>query len=87
MTTPARTQLRVDRVHRMSARPLVLLTGRLEGEPLKVGQQVVIHVDGNGDVAATVTGFDIHEQPGLTTIVIDAAIVADITVESVVIAP
>ncbi len=72
MIGDSRSQLVVERVHKLSRRPWIFVTGRLEGEPLTPGQQVTIR---RGDVViatATIGSIEIHSAPGTTTVAIDA---------------
>lgn len=66
------TRLIVENVHRISSRPWVFVTGRLEGEELRVGDELTV---ANGDVpgaAAVIRSIELHSPLGTTTVAIDA---------------
>jgi translation elongation factor EF-Tu-like GTPase len=66
------TRLTVEKVHRISNRPWVLVTGRLEGDALRVGDELTL-TDGEArQGAAVVRSIEIHGLPGKTTIAVDA---------------
>jgi translation elongation factor EF-Tu-like GTPase len=66
------TRLIVEAVHRISSRPWVFVTGRLEGGDLQVGDEMAV---AHGDVhvgSAVVRSIELHSPPGKTTIAVDA---------------
>lgn len=72
------TRLIVEAVHRTSSRPWVFVTGRLEGDGLRVGDEMAVargYVDVNGDInvaSVVVRSIELHGPPGKTTIAVDA---------------
>jgi translation elongation factor EF-Tu-like GTPase len=69
---PLMTRLIVETVHRISSRPWVFVTGRLEGGDLHIGDEMTV-TDGNAHTAsAVVRSIELHSPPGKTTIAVDA---------------
>ena len=67
------TWLTVERVDSLSRRPsMVFVTGRLEGEPLHVGDSVIINDDAAGATSAEIRSIEMHTAPGTVTIALDA---------------
>ncbi|MET8148280.1 hypothetical protein ACIBSW_26940 [Actinoplanes sp. NPDC049668] len=65
-------RLTVESVHRVSSRPWVFVTGRLEGGELCIGDELTV---AHGDVpvaSAVVRSIELHSPPGTTTVAIDA---------------
>ena len=67
------TRLVVERVDTNSRRPWIFVTGRLEGDPLRIGDTVTIDAD-KQQPTATVRSIEVHTAPGMTTIAIDASL-------------
>jgi len=66
------TRLIVENVHRISNRPWIFVTGRLEGDELRIGDELTVaHADVSG-TSAVIRSIELHGQPGKTTIAIDA---------------
>ena len=66
------TRLIVENVHRIPSRPWVLVTGRLEGDQLRIGDELTV-AHGEFPVAtAVIRSIELHSPPGKTTIAIDA---------------
>lgn len=66
------TRLIVENVHRISNRPWIFVTGRLEGDELRIGDELTVaHADVSG-ASAVIRSIELHGQPGKTTIAIDA---------------
>jgi len=66
------TRLIVEAVHRISNRPWVFVTGRLDGGDLHIGDEMSV---AHGDVhvgSAVVRSIELHSLPGKTTIAVDA---------------
>jgi translation elongation factor EF-Tu-like GTPase len=64
-------RLTVESVHRMSSRPWIFVTGRLEGGELCIGDELTV-TRGNAPVAfAVVRSIELHGPPGTTTVAID----------------
>jgi hypothetical protein len=66
------TRLIVEAVHRISSRPWVFVTGRLEGDDLSIGDELRV---AHGDVhvaSAVVRSIELHGPAGKTTIAVDA---------------
>ena len=65
------SRLTVERTFRLSSRDWLLVTGVLDGEPLNIGDHVVIQ-DGDQQSAQTVIrSIEMHSAPGTTTIAVD----------------
>lgn len=58
----------VDAIHRVAARPWLLLTGRMLEGSLSKGDTVTVHNDGKPDAATEVAVVEFHSPPGTTTI-------------------
>lgn len=83
MIGDSRSRLVVERVHKLSRRPWIFVTGRLEGEPLTLGQRVTVR---HGDLAvatATIESVEIHSAPGMTTVAVDELFAAVVRAGSV----
>lgn len=66
------TRLIVENVHRISSRPWAFVTGRLEGDELRIGDELIV---AHGDVpgaSAVIRSIELHSPTGTTTIAIDA---------------
>jgi hypothetical protein len=66
------TRLIVENVHRIPSRPWAFVTGRLEGDELRIGDELTV---AHGDVPAAIAvirSIELHSPPGKTTIAIDA---------------
>jgi hypothetical protein len=66
------TRFIVEGVHRVSSRPWVFVTGRLEGDGLRLGDEMTVE---HGDVnvaSVVVRSIELHGPPGRTTIAVDA---------------
>jgi len=74
------SQLIVERVFRLSSRPWLLVTGRLEGDPLHIGDRIAVNVTGQPSVPAMIRSIEMHNAPGTITIAVDAELEAVITV-------
>lgn len=71
MIGDSRSRLVVEHIHKLSQRPWIFVTGRLEGEPLTLGQRVTVR---HGDLTvatATIESIEIHSASGMTTVAID----------------
>ncbi|GAA1635655.1 hypothetical protein [Actinoplanes couchii] len=67
------SRLVVERVHRLSSRPWAFVSGRLEGEALRVGDELSVSV---GDVVSgqvVVESVELHSAGATTTIAVDGA--------------
>ena len=67
-------RLTVERVHRMSSRPWVFVTGRLEGGELRIGDELTVVHDDVPVASAVVRSIELHGPPGTTTVAIDAGL-------------
>jgi hypothetical protein len=64
--------LTVERIDSLSRRPsMVFVTGVLEGEPLQIGDGVVIQEFDQTLAHTVVRSIEMHSAPGKTTIVLD----------------
>jgi hypothetical protein len=66
------TRLIVENVHRFSSRPWVFVTGRLEGDELRIGDELTVAHGDTPGVSAIVRSIELHSPPGKTTVAIDA---------------
>jgi hypothetical protein len=66
------TRLVVERVHRLSSRPWLFVTGLLEGEALQIGDELVVLQDGVSAGSAVVRSIELHTAPPKTTVAVDA---------------
>ena len=73
------TRIIVERVDRMSSRPWLFVTGRLEGEPLRVGDELRVISDENPPTAAVIRAIEFHTRPGKTTIAVDGELSSSVT--------
>lgn len=65
------TRLTVERVDSLSRRPsMVFVTGRLEGEPLRIGDSLII----DGATSAEIRSIEMHTAPGVVTVALDASV-------------
>jgi hypothetical protein len=81
------SRLTVERVHTLSGRQRLLVTGRLIGVPLRPGDEITI---GDGDRAATrtvVRSVEMHSAPGTVTIALDAALASSVSAGTVITRP
>jgi hypothetical protein len=68
------TRLIVENVQRISRRPWVFVTGRLEGDELRIGDKLLV-IHGDLPVAsAVIRSIEVHSPPGKTTVAVDAVI-------------
>ncbi|MEV0272791.1 hypothetical protein AB0H43_28765 [Hamadaea sp. NPDC050747] len=65
------SQLTVERTFKLTGRPWLLVTGRLDGEPLNIGDQLTIAGPGQPPVGGVVRSIELHSAPGTTTIAVD----------------
>jgi hypothetical protein len=65
------SRLVVDRIDRISRRPWLFLSGRLEGEPLRIGDELTLASDDAAPLTATIRAIEFHTRPGVTTIAVD----------------
>ncbi|WP_433591344.1 hypothetical protein [Nocardia sp. CA-145437] len=78
------SRMLVERVDRLSSRPgWLFVTGVVEGEPLHVGDTVLVQ-RGNKTRSTTVRTIEIHPLPGKTTIVLDTDL-EDLAVEGAIV--
>ncbi|MEV6301414.1 hypothetical protein AB0M02_18535 [Actinoplanes sp. NPDC051861] len=62
------TRLTVERVHRLSSRPWILVTGTLEGDALSIGDELTV---AHG-IRAVVRSIELHTASAKTTVAVDA---------------
>ncbi|MEU4558702.1 hypothetical protein AB0F72_09935 [Actinoplanes sp. NPDC023936] len=65
-------RLVVDELHRLSTRPWVFVTGRLEGGVLRIGDRLAVTYRDQPPAEAVIRTIEIHTRPGTTTIAVDA---------------
>ncbi|WP_092557664.1 hypothetical protein [Actinoplanes derwentensis] len=66
------TRLIVERVHRLSSRPWMFVTGQLEGDALRIGDELVILGSEAPSVLVTIRSIELHSAPAKTTVAVDA---------------
>jgi len=66
------TQLIVEAVHRISSRPWLFVTGRVEGDALRIGDEMTVSYGDTNMASAVVRSIEFHSSPGKTTIAVDA---------------
>ncbi|NMO57772.1 hypothetical protein HH310_42250 [Actinoplanes sp. TBRC 11911] len=70
------TRLIVQNVHRLSSRPWTFLTGRLEGDALRIGDELTFS---DGPAASVVVrSVELHGGPGMTTVAVEGAFAGEI---------
>jgi len=72
MTQREPAHLIVENVHRISRRPWIFVTGRLEGGTLAIGDDVSISNGNNAGTSTVIRSIELHGPPGKTTIAVDA---------------
>jgi hypothetical protein len=65
------SQLTVERSFQLTGRPWLLVTGRLEGDPLRIGDRVTVLSEGAPPVETVIRSIEMHSAPGTTTVAID----------------
>jgi hypothetical protein len=65
------TQLIVERVDHISSRPWLFVTGRLTGDPLYVGDEMVVTLGQSVTASAVIRAIEFHTRQGMTTIAVD----------------
>jgi hypothetical protein len=81
------SRLTVERVHMLSGRQRLLVTGRLIGGPLRPGDQVTIGHRDRVAMRAVVRSVEIHSAPGTVTIALDASVASSISAGTVITQP
>jgi len=71
MTEGTGSRLVVDRVDVLPGRPFLLVSGRLSGRPVGIGDAVTIRYGDRDPVATVIRTVELHTRPGVTTIAID----------------
>lgn len=66
------TRLIVENVHRIPSRPWAFVTGRLEGDELRIGDELVVQHGDVAGVSAAIRSIELHSAPGKTTVAVDA---------------
>ena len=80
-------RLVVERVAAVWRRPWVMVTGRLEGGPLAVGDPISIAHSDNPAVTAVIRSIEAHGPGGQTTIAIDSELAGSIGPGAVISGP
>jgi hypothetical protein len=70
------TRLIVENVHRPSSRPWTFLTGRLDGDALRIGDELMRSDD--PAVSVVVRSIELHGTPGKTTVAVEGAFAGEI---------
>jgi hypothetical protein len=68
---PRMTRLTIERVHRLSSRPWLFVTGHLEGDALRIGDELTVLDGGAPSGRAVVRSIELHAAPSKTTIAVD----------------
>ncbi|MFC7532248.1 hypothetical protein [Actinoplanes sp. GCM10030250] len=66
------TRLVVERVHRLSSRPWLFVTGQLEGDALSIGDELTVAYGGATSARAVVRSIELHAAESRTTVAVDA---------------
>ncbi|MEV4276890.1 hypothetical protein [Actinoplanes xinjiangensis] len=69
------TRLTVERVHRLSSRPWLFVTGQLEGDALHVGDELMVLDGGAPSGRAVVRSIEMHVAASKTTVAVDVDVV------------
>ena len=77
------TRLIVENVHRMSSRPWVFVTGRLEGDVLRIGDELALLRADDPVVSVVIRSIELHGEPGKTTVGVEGASAEEIRVGAV----
>ncbi|WP_148086412.1 hypothetical protein [Micromonospora sp. HM5-17] len=86
MVSGYRAEMTVDSVHRLPSRHLQILVGRLAGETVRVGDEVVVRTPEGRELTAAVRTIELHLPPGLTGLGLDVR-VGDVPAGSTVLLP
>jgi hypothetical protein len=65
------SRLVVERIDRIARRPWLFVSGRLEGEPLRIGDELTVTSDDGVPAVAAIRAIEFHTRPGVTTIAVD----------------
>lgn len=65
-------RLTIERVHRLSSRPWLFVTGQLEGDALRIGDELTVMVGGTPSGLAVVRSIELHTTSSKTTVAVDA---------------
>lgn len=84
MNSEPKGRMVVEFVHRISNRPWIFVSGRLEGAELRVGDQVQVRVPGGPNLPATVKTIELHGPPGITTLGLDDPLIDLVKVGSII---
>jgi hypothetical protein len=63
----------VQRTFRLTSRDRLLVTGALEGGPLRIGDLVMVQADSQTSARVVVRSIELHSAPGTTTVAMDLA--------------
>ena len=77
------TRLIVENVHRIASRPWTFLTGRLEGEALRIGDRLGLAGPDGPAEPVVVQSIELHGAPAKTTVAVEGASAAVIQVGTV----
>ncbi|WIM93996.1 hypothetical protein ACTOB_005996 [Actinoplanes oblitus] len=66
------TRLIVERVHHLSSRPWLFVTGRLEGEALRIGDELTVWDGGVAAGLAVVRSIELHAASSHTTVAVES---------------
>ncbi|MEV4758010.1 hypothetical protein AB0J86_23240 [Micromonospora sp. NPDC049559] len=64
----------VEFVHRISGRSLVLVSGRLEGAALRIGDEIAVRTGDGPEIRTVVRTVEMHGPPGVATIGVDGSL-------------
>lgn len=67
------TRLIVENVHRMPSRPWIFVTGRLEGDALRIGDELLVTRAGDPAASVIVQSIELHGAPAKTTVAVEGA--------------
>ncbi|MBE1489030.1 hypothetical protein [Plantactinospora soyae] len=72
MSDQERAELRVEFVHRLASRNLLMLSGRRAGGHLAVGDAVTIRTPAGESIRTTIRTVELHGRPGMTTVGVES---------------
>lgn len=72
MTEQYRGELRVDHVHRLSSRSLLLLSGPRSGQAIAIGDPAIILTPAGDAIRTAIKTIEFHNRLGMTTVGVDS---------------
>lgn len=82
-----RSRLLVERVDTIQGRSWTFVSGRLQGEPIRIGDTVSLEPAEGEEQTAVVRAVELHAKKGVTTVAIDLTGKAPVRIGSAVVVP